>query len=259
MPRARSTAYGRIRELGLEGNAVELETKGLTILPPDPVDDLGSDRRELAERMHDSLLRIEEANGVVETLADGVTVVHDLLFQHPVFEEAVLHPAVLAFADAYLGKDCRLRLCGPSIRGRDSSRSGTSFGLHADRYSSTNQELTSLNAVWLLTEYSREHGTLCFVPGSHRSDRKPQDEDVDELVTVEAPAGSVLMFPESLWHGTHPRSSPGRRLAVHCLYVPADSKFSRVYADRVRAELLAQKSSRLRLLLGLHEKTGGGT
>ncbi|HXG54331.1 MAG TPA: phytanoyl-CoA dioxygenase family protein, partial [Vicinamibacterales bacterium] len=56
--------------------------------------------------------------------------------------------------------------------------------------------------LWMLNDFTIESGATRLVPGSHRRAEYPQDgvRQPDEL-TVQAPAGSVLIYNGSAWHG----------------------------------------------------------
>jgi ectoine hydroxylase-related dioxygenase (phytanoyl-CoA dioxygenase family) len=56
-----------------------------------------------------------------------------------------------------------------------------------------------INSMWALCDYTGANGATRLVPGSHRwsPDRKPSE---DEAVTVDMPAGSVLVYLGGLWH-----------------------------------------------------------
>jgi ectoine hydroxylase-related dioxygenase (phytanoyl-CoA dioxygenase family) len=56
--------------------------------------------------------------------------------------------------------------------------------------------------LWMLNDFTIESGATRLVPGSHRRAEYPQDGVLqpDEL-TVQAPAGSVLIYNGSAWHG----------------------------------------------------------
>ena len=62
--------------------------------------------------------------------------------------------------------------------------------------------------AWALSDGGGEHGGFCCIPGSHKSNYKlPQrirdEHDLSPAVVIpEMPAGSVILFTESLTHGT---------------------------------------------------------
>ncbi len=74
--------------------------------------------------------------------------------------------------------------------------------LHIDsRFPGPPFALTAI-ALWMINDFSKPSGSTHVVPGSHRRPAYPETgvAYADEAV-VEAPAGSVLVYNGSLWHG----------------------------------------------------------
>jgi ectoine hydroxylase-related dioxygenase (phytanoyl-CoA dioxygenase family) len=74
-------------------------------------------------------------------------------------------------------------------------------------------------ALWALTDFDHANGATRLVPGSHRRDRRPAKGEQAEHVEAEMPAGSVLLYDGSLWHGGGANVSDDRRVGVvvnHC-------------------------------------------
>lgn len=71
--------------------------------------------------------------------------------------------------------------------------------------------------IWAIDHFTAENGATVVVPGSHiwGDDRKPVDA---ELVPCVMPAGSVVLFLGTLWHGGGCNLSTLPRLAVTCQY-----------------------------------------
>ena len=76
--------------------------------------------------------------------------------------------------------------------------------------------------IYALTDFDREHGTTAFVPGSHKWGRNPVGNETvigEQAIPVEAPAGSLIIFHGSTWHGAYNRVAQGLRASVHLLMV----------------------------------------
>lgn len=69
-------------------------------------------------------------------------------------------------------------------------------------------------AMWALTDFTEENGGTHVVPGSHRADRRPRRGDTPTTVQVEMPAGSILFYHGSLWHGGGENRSGARRMGI---------------------------------------------
>jgi len=74
--------------------------------------------------------------------------------------------------------------------------------LHIDsRFPGPPFALTAI-ALWMLNDFSKPSGGTHVIPGSHRNPSYPGNGVIYEnKAIVEAPAGSVLIYNGSLWHG----------------------------------------------------------
>ena len=75
----------------------------------------------------------------------------------------------------------------------------------------------SISSIWAIDEFTAANGATEVVPGSHRWGEVRPAADV-ELVPIEMPAGSVMVFSGTLWHrgGTNTTDRP--RLAISPQY-----------------------------------------
>ena len=106
-------------------------------------------------------------------------------------------------------------------------------GLHPDFFPGhrTSGPWQVLAAMWCITGFTRDNGSLRVIPGSHRSARDPADDmefpgmgpHPDEVKLI-APAGSLILFNSaSLWLSGTLNYSPALRLAV-TTYLSAPAK-----------------------------------
>ncbi|MCH2171340.1 phytanoyl-CoA dioxygenase family protein [Myxococcota bacterium] len=74
-------------------------------------------------------------------------------------------------------------------------------------------------SMWALTDFSDANGGTRAVPGSHRYDHAPDFQAEIETIPIEMPAGSVMIFDASLWHGGGSnRTEDEWRLGVNVQY-----------------------------------------
>ena len=80
---------------------------------------------------------------------------------------------------------------------------------------------------WNLFDTGPDHGGFCCIPGSHKSNYKLPEaikQDIDAwpcVVYPEAPAGSVILFTESLTHGTYDWNAEHNRRSLlykYCVF-----------------------------------------
>jgi hypothetical protein len=139
----------------------------------------------------------------------------DLLDEDPVFDLSIATPRVLAAVAHLLGPDfhswgtyCRAPGVGQGHQPlhRDPGRKGEMCG-----------------ALWMIDNVTAENGATRIVPGTHRSELRPEDElDGDPTrrhpreVVLEGKAGQVVVFSAHTWHGGTARTERGgpRRVVI---------------------------------------------
>ncbi|MGH8259551.1 MAG: phytanoyl-CoA dioxygenase family protein [Steroidobacteraceae bacterium] len=216
-----SHLYPELRQLEVEPNIAELQAFGFTVLSP---------RQLRAGDLHERVLKAvasvsarrarvapdfesgQSHRGMVHPLGQ---LMRFILWEDAVFEEVLLNPAMLGIVTYVLGPACILSQCNAILRGPGNN----SIGLHTDEISRALplhcEESMTVNATYLLTDYTKEGGALGVIPGSHRWRRDPTPSDskafASHMIPVEAPAGSMVIWGDHLWHGAFPRMIPGLR------------------------------------------------
>jgi hypothetical protein len=252
----------RIKSLGLEQAAAELDAYGFTILEPGRAAPL-----ELVDQLHNRIIQLaDQSSDALElqspervqksarnTRPTGQQIFY-LLFEDPLFERALMNEHGLALIDYLLGEACVLSSLSAMVKGvgehgltvhTDSAMVPPPFPPYAQ----------VANVTWLLTDYSRENGSLFVVPGSHKLRRHPtRTDDVPEdwLVPIEAPRGSLVIWHGALWHGSFPRKTSGWRVNLIALFCRMYMKTQEPYRNHVPAEVLARNDKRFARLMGQH-------
>jgi hypothetical protein len=72
--------------------------------------------------------------------------------------------------------------------------------------------------VWAIDDFTADNGATVVIPGSHRWGQDRVPTDADERVAAVMPAGSVVLFLGTLWHGGGANRSHRPRLAVTAQY-----------------------------------------
>jgi len=112
------------------------------------------------------------------------------------------------------------------------------------------------NATFAITEYSRENGSVCFWPGSHKFCRQPMREEREntaQLVPIEAPAGSLIVWHGNTWHGAFARSAPGLRMNLIMFFCRPFMQRQEMYCDRLSAGVLRRNGPRFSRLVGMDQ------
>ena len=273
--------YAPIETLELEHYVSRLDNYGYTVVPPEVVAP-----PEFLDRITRAVLRVAHERTGVEHHLDkngdagnySQTIFGDakdraqyllfyLLFEDEVFEEWFENPVFGAIMDYVMRGAGRFSNIDSFVKWKTPDTGDTlSLGLHTDGPASPEGVLPFshdmvCNAALCLTDYTKEHGCIAMVPGSHRLGRNPRPgEGIDKAVPIEAPRGSLIVWHGNTWHGAYPKLTDGLRLNVttlHCNYaLKTQHKFGR---EIIPAEMLARRSPRFRRMMGVDDPMGWTT
>ena len=261
--------WEEVRALGLTSHVADLDAHGFTVIPPELATPNG-----LAGRLREAVLDVAEArNGVRPDVATGDThagyrkrfakaggdspfgeLVQSLILEGPVFEEALMNPALLAITTYLCGYGVVLSSMGCFLKGPNE----TPVDLHCDTLlpSPYPHEALICNATYVLTDFDRENGATAFVPGSHKWCRQPVGREAivgeggnEQAVPVEAKAGSLLVWHGGTWHGAVNRTAPGLRVGVTNFMVRPFIKPQEDFIGRIPQEVLDRNSARFAIVM----------
>lgn len=246
-----------VKRQGLEKYVFELETDGLTIVPPEVT---GIEPAFVDHCVQALLKRFTELTGCPITLEDGPLgelewpggryfgaeqgaptqmLLNQLLRLDRGFRDLVVHPVADALIDHMMGRVEASLGMGGSARRLSSTQSfvkwegdsgfGEGLGLHSDQgafglgvFAGPKPWGTTAlvaNATWCLTDYTKRDGALAYVPGSHRFHKEPiWPQDAAGAVPAEAPRGSLIVWHGTTWHGAFPKLTRGLRLNAVSYY-----------------------------------------
>ena len=282
---AADEAFAAVRALGLEQHLAEIEGLGFTIIPPE-LAGTGALAPQLLQRICEIS---EQTRGQWPDTVAGATHADPaypverqefLLAKGRVFEQALMNPVVQAMVRYLVGEDAVLSTCVGRIRGPGV----LPLMLHTDQAFHPVPLPLVCNINFLLSDYSRENGALCFVPGSHRLQRNPLPEenfylggldrpgaeaavaageplevrDPPGLHVVEAPAGSLAVWPGNTWHGALARSAPGLRFSLILYFCNKWLRPQEAYRECLPQEILDRNDERFARLVGSEIYYGWG-
>jgi len=161
-----------------------------------------------------------------------------------------VHERVLPIIESVLDRGCLIS----SLSSTDIGPGEAAQPLHADdQVIPLPRPHVSIicNSMWALTDFTIDNGATRLVPGSHRCDRSPQPfgEPVEPRA-AEMPAGSVLIFDGSLWHGGGANRSPERRLGLAVNYCAGWLRQQENQQLGIPIEIARGFAPRLRKLVG---------
>ena len=117
-----------------------------------------------------------------------------------------------------------------------------------------------MNSMWLLGDFRAENGATRVVPGSHLSGRQPKPElyGAEDLVSIEAPAGTAMFFEGRLWHGSGTNRTDQPRMGLLNTYCGPQFRPQENYTLGLLPEVLAEAPLRLKELVGFKVWNGYG-
>lgn len=208
----------------------------------------------------DGLARLAEAYDAAvaaaapEDVSTGSTTtrVHDFVNRGPEFDGLYLHQPLLEACCHVLGQPFKLStMLGRTLRPR--SPAGD---LHVDFKPDVNG-WPMFGFILMVDEFRRDNGATRFVPGSHQwstipgnlmNDRKADHEG---QVLACGPAGSLIVYNGSVWHGHTANSSGEPRRSIQGAYIRREAQSGVNLPARMRPETLARISPLAKYLLSV--------
>ncbi len=202
-------------ESQIESHLERIDRDGYTILERVIEDDLVAEIR-------DEIHRVERERAIAPTgnTVEGFKTLrtYNLLAKSASFQKMPVHDAVLPLVERVLEPGCLLS----GMTSMDLGPGEVPQPLHPDDFVidvPRPHPAYVCTTIWALTDFTLENGATRLVPGSHRYDHLPDYSREYESIAAEMPAGSVLVFHGSLWHGSgRNRSQESWRMGINVQY-----------------------------------------
>lgn len=243
----------KIAKYELEAHIAQLETDGYTVLPPGKAGPI-----DLIERIKSAMLDLEQrvkTDNLGDASGLGTTLFH-MLPEDRAFEEALMSDVALTLVTYLLGFRAKLSQCTGLIKAKGTP----ALPLHADhsgKFAAPWSMQANYSVVtWVLTDYTRDNGAVCVWPGSHRWGRPvPPDmvmaHDHEDIRVLEVPAGSLIIWHGSTWHGAVPRANDGRRMTLVLPHVRDAIQPQELFWASVTPAMIERNPARFCTLMGL--------
>jgi hypothetical protein len=111
--------------------------------------------------------------------------------------------------------------------------------------------------ILMVDKFRPDNGATRFVPGSHRWPGNPEEAmadrraDHDGQTLACGPAGSLLIFNGSTWHGHTANTSAGPRRSLQGAFIPREGRAGTDFPARMRPETRARLGPLARQVLAL--------
>ena len=240
-----------IQELSLEKYVYELDTEGLTIVPPEVTGVSSSHFEHCIEVLLNRFTEI--TGGCPISLQEGPQgkltwpklpehgllnpegspeptqmLIQQILQLDRCFRDLFVNPVTDALIGHLMGgtpggkRSWRLSSTNSFVKWEGEHGYGEHLGLHCDQGANPlpwGHTALTANATWALTDYTLEDGALAYVPKSHKSNSHPNHPHAAKRAApAVCKAGSVIIWPGTLWHGAYPKKTPGLRLNAVAYY-----------------------------------------
>jgi ectoine hydroxylase-related dioxygenase (phytanoyl-CoA dioxygenase family) len=158
------------------------------------------------------------------------------------FDAVYVHPPLLDACSQVIGRPFKLS----SMHARTVQPGAPAQGLHQDvRPHADGWPLVGF--ILMIDEFYSENGATRFVPGSQHLRNEPSDEHVLAC----GPAGSMIVFNGSCWHGFSANRTAGGRRSIQGAFIPRDATPGTVWSTRMRPETLTRISDLAKYVLNV--------
>ena len=262
-------AWDEINRLGLQRQAVELQTLGYTTIEPERIAppefmeellrvtlDVAKRRRGIEYNVKEGFPEFNATDRAADKKVNDTYIVNEsdkrLLGEDQIYEKVVLNEAVLALVTFLIGRGHNLNRLYSLFR-----HSTTPFlPLHTDNDLSPFRTYPTLvSATWCLTDFNGvQDGATCHVPGTQKFRRRPTKHEgyvnMAHARSVFAPAGSVILNDGAVWHGAPKRLAEGVRVSVNMFYQKGNDPSADGYKGKEPEGMLERNPPKFAELLG---------
>jgi hypothetical protein len=224
--------------------AAELERTGFVVIPgPFPAERFGA----VAHAYDAAVDSAAEGDVRVGSTSTRVT---DFVNRGPAFDPVYVYPPLLDAAARVVGPAFKLS----SFHARTLHVGADALDIHVDVERNTS-DWPLLGFILMIDEFSSRNGATRFLPGSHQWPTSPRgaplQKHLAELVSACGPAGSLLVFNGSTWHGQGINLSGQPRRSLQGAFIPRDGRAGTDFARRMSATTRERLSAVARHVLAV--------
>jgi hypothetical protein len=170
------------------------------------------------------------------------TRVVDFVNRGTVFDPLYVYPPLLDAAARIVGRSFRLS----SLNARTLRSGSAVLDIHVD-VQRDSIDWPLLGFILMIDAFAPDNGATRFIPGSHRWGDPPKDGRIREYtarrVSACGPAGSLVVFNGSTWHGQGVNSSNLPRRSLQGAFIPRGGRAGTDFRRRMSSETRARLSS----------------
>jgi ectoine hydroxylase-related dioxygenase (phytanoyl-CoA dioxygenase family) len=165
------------------------------------------------------------------------TRVTDFVNRGPDFDAVYVFPPLLDACRQIIGADFRLS----SYHARTLHPHASAGEWHVDVQRGS-KDWPLVGFIFMVDAFTAENGATRFAPGTHRWRKTPEDSmqdlraDYDGQELACGPAGSLLVFNGSTWHGHTANRTDRPRRSLQGAFIPASGTASVDFVSRMTAD-----------------------
>ncbi len=207
----------------------ELQARGFSVLP----EVIPPGRLDALRTAYDEA--VGSASGSDIKVGTTSTRVTDFVNRGPEFDGVYTYPPLLRACSLVIGAPFKLS----SLLARTLRPGSPAQGLHVD-VARQSPDWPLLGFILMVDEFRPDNGATRFVPGSRRRTDIQAGEIPEALIRdgdqtpACGPAGSLLVFDGSAWHGHGTNTSPEPRRSIQGAYIPRTGRAGTDFAARMR-------------------------
>ncbi len=228
------------------GAARELDERGFVVIPgPAPSADM--------ERVADAYDAMLASASVHDVHAGSTTTrVNDFVNRGNAFDALYVFPPLLDACHRTIGGAFKLS----SLHARTLRPHTPAQELHVD-VDRASADWPLVGFILMIDEFRPDNGATRFVPGSHRWSHTPEAvmpdrrADYDGQLLATGPAGSLVVFNGSTWHGHMANTSDRPRRSLQGAFIPRTGRAATDFSGRMRSETRERLGSVARYVLSL--------
>jgi hypothetical protein len=176
--------------------------------------------------------------------------VHDFVNRGPEFDGLYVYQPVLEACCRIIGQPFKLS----TMLARTLRPCSQAQGLHVD-FKRDADGWPMVGFIFMVDEFRYDNGATRFMPGSHRWSTIPgdliNDPVADDEIQACGPAGSVIIYNGSVWHGHAANESGESRRSIQGAYIRREAQAAGDLPARLRPETLARVSPLAKYLLAV--------
>jgi ectoine hydroxylase-related dioxygenase (phytanoyl-CoA dioxygenase family) len=183
----------------------------------------------------------------------GVTTrVHDFVNRGPAFDPLYVHAPILEACRRIIGRPFKLS----TMHARTLHPHTPAQGLHAD-FPRGESDLAAdawpmVGFIFMVDAFTADNGATLFVPGSHQWSRLRQGyggADHPDQIPACGPAGSMIVFNGSAWHGHGANRTDQPRRSLQGAFIRRDAKGWVGLPGRMQPDTLTRISALAKYLI----------